>query len=176
MLANIQNYSDRIAAGKQVEKSILDALRQKGYKIKDPSTGEDKYDKIDGWWIGTKGTPYSVQVKFRQSGDDILFELTKDIDKNIPGRDLISKAMVYLVADRSGTTRMFLTKPIKEKGQQILNTIQQDLQKEPNKTNWGGNGWEAKVQVDRAGGQRKIVAYFSPRMFEALATWQLNIH
>lgn len=176
MLANISNYSDRIDAGKRVEKTILDALRQKGYKINDPTSTEDKYDKIDGWWIGTKGTPYSVQVKFRQSGDDILFELVKDLNKNIPGRDLISKAHVYLVADRSGMTRMFLTKPIKEKAQHILDDIQKELKTQPNKTNWNGSGWQAKLQIDRAHGQPKIVAYFRPSLFQALATWQLNIH
>ena len=83
MLANITNYSDRISAGKRVEAEILNALRQKGYKIEDPTEQQDKYDKIDGWWVDKKNNKHGVQVKFRQSGDDILFELMKDLKRNI---------------------------------------------------------------------------------------------
>jgi hypothetical protein len=176
MLANISNYSDRIEAGKRVEHSILNGLRQKGIKIEDPTVQQDKYDKIDGWWVDTKGKKYPVQVKFRQSGDDILFELIKDIDRDIPGRDIISKAILYLVADRSGTTRLFHTQPIKDKAQQVLKMIEKEMETDPQKTEWSGPGWQAKLQVDRAHGQRKVIAYFRPTSFNALATWNLNIY
>ncbi len=176
MLANIQNYGDRISAGKQVESSILNALRQKGYKIEDPTSGEDMYDKIDGWWVDKTQKKHSLQIKFRETGDDILFELVKDLDKNVDGRDMVSKAELYLVVDRNGVTRMFNTKPIKEKATQALRVIKQDLEKNPSKTDWSGSGWSIKVQVDRAHGQRKIVGYFSPKMFTPLATWNLKIH
>lgn len=176
MLANISNYSDRIQAGKQVEYSILNGLRQKGIKIENPTDQQDKYDKIDGWWVDVKGRKHPVQVKFRQSGDDILFELIKDVDRDIPGRDIISKATLYLVADRSGTTRLFHTQPIKDKARQILNTVEQEMETDPQKTEWDGLGWQAKLQVDRAHGQRKVVAYFKPTLFNALATWKLNIY
>lgn len=175
MLAN-SNYSDRVDSGKRVEKKILDSLRQKGYKILDPTAQEDMKDKIDGWWIDKQGNEYPVQVKFRQSGDDILYELTADVDRKIEGRDLKSKADLYLVSDRSGTTRMFLTKPIKEKAKSILSDIQKDLQINPRKTNWEGSGWQVRVQYDRNDGHKKIVAYFSPRLFQALATWELSLN
>lgn len=175
MLANISNYSDRISSGKAVETKILNALRQKGYQIDDPTESEDKYDKIDGWWVDKKGQRYSLQIKFRETGDDILFELVKDLDKNIPGRDIISKAVLYLVVDRSGKTRMFLTAPIKEKAQKIQELILQILSKNPTKTEWKGQGWEIRVQHDRAHGQRKVVAYFSPSMFQPLGEWDLKI-
>lgn len=176
MLADIPDYNTRISAGKVVEKSILDGLRKRGIKIDNPSESEDKYEKIDGWWIDSKQRRHPLQVKFRQSGDDILFELTKDIDKKIVGRDLKSKATLYLVANRSGTTRLFFTKPIKEKAEQLLKTVEDDLKKEPHKTQWSGNGWEVKLQIDRAHGQRKLVAYFKPNLFDAIASWNLNIH
>jgi hypothetical protein len=175
MLANINNYGDRISAGKETEAKILNALRRMGQQISDPTPEEDKYKKIDGWW-DLKGTKRPVQVKFRETGDDILFELVKDIDRNIEGRDMISEADLYLVVDRMGTTRVFLTRPIKEKAKEILNIVEKDRAQSPFKVNWWGTDWQVKMQVDRAHGQRKLVAYFDPKLFNALATWKLNIH
>lgn len=176
MLANIPDYNQRISAGKSVEEKILNALRQRGYKIENPSEQEDKYEKIDGWWIGKNGGRFPLQVKFRESGDDILFELVKDMDKGISGRDPISKSVIYLVVNRTGDARMYLTKPIKKKAQQIVAIIYDELKKNPSKTLWSGDKWEARIQYDRAHGQRKLVAYFHPALFDALVEWKLNLH
>jgi hypothetical protein len=176
MLAGL-DYDQRVDAGKRVEKKILDALRAKGIKIEDPTSGQDMHDKIDGWWLG-KGSnqKYPVQVKFRQSGNDILFEIIKDLDRNVVGRDLKSKSVLYLVADKHGTTRLFQTEPIKKKAQEILNIVQKDLEEDPRQSRWSGNGWEAKIQYDAAHGNRKLVAYFSPNVFNPLATWNLDLY
>lgn len=174
MLADNPNYAQRIAGGKRVEAQILNGFRKLGFKIDNPTAEEDKYDKIDGWWHGKKGKRYPVQIKFRQSGDDILFELIKDIDRKIEGRDVISKADVYLVADRQGTTRMYLTKPIKEQAKKMIALAEKDMAEDPFKTRWRGTGWEMKLQIDRAHGQRKLVAYFEPTLFNALGTWRLH--
>jgi hypothetical protein len=175
MLANISNYSDRISAGKVVEKTILDSLRQKGYKIEDPTPAEDKEDKIDGWWITPKNDRWPLQVKFRETGDDILFELVKDLDRNIPGRDIISKAKLYLVVDRGGKARMFLTDPIKTYAQKIVAALVPVIRRDEGKGVWSGNNWEVRVQTDRAHGQRKLVAYFGPSLFSSIGEWSLKI-
>jgi hypothetical protein len=164
MLANISNYDDRISAGKVVESRILNALRQLGYTIENPSSSEDQNDKIDGWWIGKTGSRVPLQVKFRETGDDILFELVKDLDKGIPGRDIISNAALYLVVDRSGKTRLFLTKPIKDQAQKIVDVLLPVIRRDSGKSFWSGHGWEVRVQHDRAHGQRKLVAYFDPSL------------
>lgn len=171
------DYNQRVDAGKRVEKKILDALRSKGIKIEDPTSSQDMHDKIDGWWLGKNNNQkYPVQIKFRQSGNDILFEIIKDLDRNIAGRDLKSKSVLYLVADKHGTTRLFQTEPIKKKAQEILNIVQQDLEDDPKQTRWSGNGWEAKIQYDSAHGNKKLVAYFNPNVFNSLATWDLNLY
>lgn len=176
MLATIKNYDQRIEAGKRVEKNILDSLRALGYKIQDPTSHEDKYDKIDGWWIDKKDNKYPLQIKFRESGDDIIFEMMKDADRQVVGRDMISKAVIYLVANRQGFTRMYLTKLIKEKAKELLDMVQKDRAENPFKSTWRGHGWEIKLTVDRAYGQRKIMGFFDPDMFTASASWQLKIH
>lgn len=176
MLADLPS-DVRLQGGRGVEHKILDQLRQKGIKIEPPSSREDVIDKIDGWWIGRDGNKkFGLQVKFRQSGDDILFELIRDIDRKQLGRDMKGSAQLYLVADRSGHTRLYTTKPIKEKAQELIDTFQHEFGADPFRTKWYGNGWEMKVQVDRAEGHRKLVAYFSPNLFEPIAEWDLNIY
>ena len=176
MLATTTNYSSRIHAGKQVEHKIIAQLRTKGMTIRDPTPDQDKYDKIDGIGVSPSGKEFPIQIKFRETGDDILFELVSDLDKKKPGRDIISKAEFYVVADRQGVTRMFYTAPIKEKAKEILATTEKDLAADPYKTRWSGSGWEAKMQWDRASGARKIVAYFNPHSFQELGHWQLSLH
>ena len=176
MLATTTDYSTRIHAGKQVEHKIIAQLRAKGMTIHDPTPEQDKYDKIDGIGVSPSGKNFSIQIKFRETGDDILFELVSDLDKKKPGRDIISKADLYIVADRNGTTRMFYTAPIKEKAKEILAAAEKDLTENPYKTRWEGNGWEAKMQWDHASGARKIVAYFDPRSFQELGHWKLTLH
>lgn len=175
MLAGL-SYNDRITSGKKVEKQILDSLRRKGYQILDPSSSEDMYDKIDGWWVDKKGGKHPIQVKFRQSGDDILFELVKNLDLGKEGRDMKSKATLYLVANRQGTTRLYQTKVFKDKAKEILDIVEEDLQTHPEQQFWRGNGWEARVQFDRSSGDRKIVAYFKPTFVNPMATWDLHIN
>jgi hypothetical protein len=176
ILADNPNYRDRISGGRRIETNILNQLREKGLTIENPKDSEDKYDKIDGWLINkNSNVKYAIQIKFRETGDDIIFELVKDLDKKIEGRDLISKASVYIVSDRNGKTRMLLTKEIKDKANQLLSVINSDLEKNPDKTFWHGNGYQVRIQTDRAHGQRKMVAYFTPNLFTIHATWDLNI-
>lgn len=175
LTADIQNYKQRIDAGKAKEKMIIDQLRGHGIKIDEPTSQEDMYEKIDGWIYDKNGTRASVQIKFRESGDDIIFEIVKDLDRDIPGRDLISKAEYYLVVNRDGIGRLIATKAIKDKAHMILERVKKDLLAMPSKTRWQDVGWEAKITQDRAHGQNKLMAYFNPKMFTILGSWKFKL-
>jgi len=175
LTADIGNYNQRIAAGKVKEKAIVDQLRKYGIKIDDPTAQEDMYDKIDGWIYDKTGAKKSVQIKFRESGDDIIFEIVKDLDQNRPGRDMISKAELYLVVDRSGSGKLISTDAVKKKASELLKVVQSDLQKVPNKTQWSGVGWEVKITQDRAHGQNKLMGYFNPKMFSIIHNWKFTL-
>jgi hypothetical protein len=175
LTADIGNYNQRIAAGKVKEKMIVDQLRKYGVKIDDPTQQEDMYDKIDGWMYDSKGVKNSVQIKFRESGDDIIFEMVKDLDKNIPGRDMISKAQLYLVVDRTGAGKLINTDSVKKKAQELLKVVESDLEKNPNKTRWSNVGWEVKITQDRAHGQNKLMGYFNPKMFTIIHNWKFAL-
>lgn len=176
MLAGL-DYDQRVDAGKRVENKILDALRDRGIKIEEPTSSQDMYDKIDGWWIGKNNNQrYPVQVKFRQSGNDIIFEVVKDFDRNVPGRDMKSKSVLYLVADKRGQTRLYHTEAIKKKAQEVLKIVQDSLKQDPKQNRWDGTGWEAKMQYDAYHGNKKLMVYFNPNSFNTLATWDLDLH
>lgn len=174
------DYGQRGEIGRGVEQQMLNLLRGKGFKIDPATSGQDKHDKIDAWWIDKSGNRHGTQVKFRQRGDDILIELVANIEANIEGRDMKSKAVLYLIADRQGITRLYSMKPIKDKANQILHQVESDLDKNPNQTLWSGPGWEARVQVEpnpRIGKpHRKIVSYLKQNLFEPYGTWNLNLH
>lgn len=161
MLNTITDYSSRIAAGKAKEALIIDELRIKGLNIELPTASQDKYDKIDGFFITAKTQKrLSFQLKFRESGDDVIFEIIKDWDNNIEGRDLISKAEVYIIVDRHGKVNMYSTKLIKDKAKELL-----DLADSNPKENQEGNGWQMKFTIDKATGSTKLMAYLKPTLF-----------
>ena len=91
-----QHIDQRVEYGKGIEKQIFDSLIKCGLKLREPSIGEDKHDKIDGWWTTASGEK-PIQIKYRDTGDDILFEVIKDVRLGIPGRDMIGKAEFYAV-------------------------------------------------------------------------------
>jgi len=172
MNADITNYDSRIADGKAVEKKIISALRSNGIKVEDPTAHEDMHDKIDGWFVYKDGTRHSVQIKFRESGDDILFEIIKNWDANIIGRDLVSKAEYYLIVDRNGYGRLFNTQPIKLMAEKVLHFVKETLKLNANRTTWEfANKWQAKITIDRAHGNRKLMAYFNPSTFVSVKEW-----
>jgi len=173
--SNIKDYSTRISAGKSIESKIIQSLRDRGIDIALPSKQEDMYDKIDGW-ITKDGKKHSVQIKYREGGDDIIFEILKDMDRNVLGRDMESKAEYYIVVDRQGNGKMYSTKLIKALAQKMLDFVEKSLKLNRSKTDWKFNGgwnnsWELKITIDNAHGQRKLMAFMNPLMFDAIGEW-----
>jgi hypothetical protein len=165
-MINGASYDERVALGKAKEQQAIDLLRSKGVVIQDPTAREDMYDKIDGW-VMEDGKRLALQVKVREGGDDIIFEIMKDIDRDLPGRDSVSKAHYYLVVDRKGVARMFLTEPIKTLAQHLLKVATALSSKQA----WQGIGWQMKITVDKAHGNRKLMAYMNPGLFKCLGEW-----
>lgn len=170
-MLNHQDYSARLASGKAVEKEILNVLRKAGITIEEPAVNEDMVDKIDGW-MTWKGKRVSVQVKFREGGDDVIFEIIKDIDQNIPGRDMVSKADYYLVMDTMNIIRLFAVEQIKTMAKLVRDHVLGELHYTPSRTDWGSRtACNVKITVDKCHGNRKMMAYFNPKMLTSLGEW-----
>ena len=165
MLNTVTDYNTRIALGKSQEPIIIDFLRSKGMKVDLPTANQDIKDKIDGFILPKAGGRISFQLKFRESGDDIIFEIIKDWNRNIEGRDLVSKAQLYVVVDRHGRLNIFNTKDIKAKARELLDLAD----KTPN--NQSGTGWDLKFTTDKSNNNVKLMGFFSPSLFKPIASY-----
>ena len=170
MIAHLSEQ-ERVAYGKSKEHLIVKKLGELGYSINPATENEDKFDKIDGFFIDNNQCKKSIQVKYRESGDDVLFEIIKDWDRNIYGRDYISKADLYVVSDRSGVTRMYSKILFKDLATKILDIVDND----PNNRDWSGKGWEAKLRPDPKTKILKLIAYISPTLFPSLFEEHLTL-
>jgi hypothetical protein len=172
MLNTITNYDDRISAGKQQESFIISAMKARGFNIEIPNAHQDKYDKIDGFILPKAGGRLSFQLKQRESKNDIIFEIIKDWDQNIEGRDLISKAELYVIVDSTGLLNIYNVNEIKAKAKELLALADA----KPN-INQVGQGWELKFTIDKAHGNKKLMAFFSPSLFTSKFSWRIpNYH
>ncbi|MHC4332521.1 MAG: hypothetical protein ACYSUV_02075 [Planctomycetota bacterium] len=173
LTADITNYDQRVRTGRVKEIAIIETLRRAGVTVEPPTREEDMRQGIDAWIIGPEAH-HSLQIKFRESGDDIIFEIIKDIAQNILGRDFQGVAEYYLVVNRAGVGRMVKTKDIKTRAESLLKMAQEEWARKTGVRRWEGKGWELKVTVDRAHGYAKLMAYFNPNLFEAVGTWQFS--
>jgi len=168
MLNNVTDYNTRITLGKSNELNIINYLKSHGYNIELPTAHADMHDKIDGFIIPKSGGRLSFQLKFRESGDDIIYEIIKDWDNNIEGRDLISKAQLYVVVNRQGILSIFKTLDIKTKAIELLKLA------DANPIDQSGNGWQIKFRNDVAHGNLKLMGYFSTKLFPLIASHRIS--
>lgn len=159
MLNTITNYDDRISAGKERESFIIDAMIARGFKIERPTAHQDMKDKIDGVILPKAGGKLSFQLKFREHRNDIIFEIIKDWDRNILGRDLISKADLYVIVEPNGELNVYATKEIKDKAHELLALA------DKNPVNQEGFGYQLKFTLDKAHGQKKLMGFFNKSLF-----------
>lgn len=167
----------RVQRGLKRENQIAEALRdQAGLQIVDATPDEDKERKVDRWIESPEGR-IAVQIKYREVGTDLLFEVYDkfngwDDPNNKLGRDMFGDAEQYavLLSDRktvimvpTATAKALIEKMIAEakKGwTEISHT----------KTlNYRHNGilCQLKAQSDPADGRSKMVAYIPPVYFWA---------
>jgi len=166
MLNTVTDYTSRIALGKEQEAYIIDYLNHNGYKIDLPTSQQDKFDKIDGFFCPKTGGRLSFQLKFREGGADIIFEAVKDWEANIMGRDMISKAQLYVIVNPQGLLSIYNTAAIKTKANELL--------ADANPVNQRGDKWEMKFTTDKASGNHKLMMFFNPSLFPTVATLQIK--
>ncbi len=137
----------RVKEGKKMELRIIDSMKAAGFMVAPATEQEDKYQKIDGWLDGQ-----SLQIKYRETGDDILFEVYKDWTKGIEGRDLCGKADLYACINRSGQGVIVKTAQIKDLIKAALPIVK-------DKGCYKAGGLDIKLRPDAYHGQLKCVAF-----------------
>ena len=159
-----QPINQRVQYGKSIEKQIFDSLVQCGMKLREPSSQEDKYDKIDGWWQTPNGE-IPIQIKYRDTGTDILFEVMKDYHRNIPGRDMIGKAKFYAVLSLGKIVIISV-----DEAKQLIETMKQKAQAEgfDQRGNFRMGKAMLRVRPDPQSQQEKLMAYIPISMLKQI--------
>jgi hypothetical protein len=168
---------ERVEAGKKVESAIIAKLNEIGMKLSQPTNSEDILQKVDAWYVNKQGTRVGIQIKYRESGSDLLFEVFDTFvefksDKNKMGRDMIGLAKEYAVLIEN---KIIIVE--KQKAIDVINEMLDEAR---------CNGWsksngrtktlfyesdrcelQMKLQDDPADGRKKIVAYIPKEFFQA---------
>ena len=182
---------DRVRHGRKREGQIADALRdQVGLPLEDATEREDKERKIDRWLV-KDGKRTAVQIKYRETGDDLLVEVFDkwfgwDATGNKIGRDMIGDAKLYAVLRQDRKTVVLVsTSTLKKIVNDMLTAARQfgwtvdngDASKTLRYSKAGGR-CELKVQRDPRDGRSKMVAYIPANVliFEHQAeTYKVNL-
>lgn len=158
--------NEQVKAGIEREKHITNALQsQYGLIFQQATEVEDKERKIDRWLIeGSKRTP--VQIKYRESGDDLLVEVYSKwygwgSEYNKIGRDMIGSAQLYLVLRKDKRTVVIVDSNVLKKIVNEMLEVAEGLKWENKVFNhFKVSGQvQLRVQHDPYDGRMKMVAY-----------------
>lgn len=169
----------RVAHGLERERQIAEALRkQAGLPIVDSTGYEDKDRKVDRW-INYPDGRIALQIKYRETGEDLLFEVFDrfngwDATGNKVGRDMVGDAAEYAVLMQDRSTIVMVPTELAKK---VVNTMV-DAARTHGWTVMGPFGGtfkyfangvklELKVQRDPGDGRSKMVAYIPAQYFIA---------
>jgi hypothetical protein len=179
----------RVALGKLRESQIANALKNQHHlDIRDATDSQDKFRKIDRW-LFMNGALVPLQIKFRNKGDDLLFEVydtfrgwefrdgitasTQYGLQNKIGRDMQGDALLYAVLLSDGkSVKIVDTAPAKRFIWEMVKTAEtkgwttETHTKTLRLTLPNGKRAELKLQSDPGDGRPKMVAYIPPTMFE----------
>jgi hypothetical protein len=179
------DIQDRVKAGRSIEKQVLEVIEKivvkSGYVVTPPTIRQDKHDKIDGV-ISRDGISHSIQIKFRQTGEDILVEVIRPFTyekvkaKVFDGRDMIGKADWYAVLHHSGrkiywinasVLKRFIEKAIDNFAKELENGIKLDHRED---------GIELKIVNDPRDGIMKLMAFVTPeKVSKAVLDADINL-
>lgn len=174
-----QRIDDRVSYGKKIEGQIVKTLEQKyGWQINPVSVNQDKFDKIDGMVIKTDESlpislPAPIQIKYRDTGNDLLLEVVKSVDLQkfysrvvstaelLNGRDMKGNAKIYASLDKDGKTiRIRLADEAKQIARDLLEKLRSSRSKFLD-----SNGSQIRFVNDPHTKQMKINAFINPNSF-----------
>ncbi len=152
------DHATRLKMGRQMEAAVARKLEELGIKVVHSGREDDAFKGID-FWVTLNDKRISAQVKQREVGDDIIFEIWKDYDGSSRpnGRDYNGKAQLYIAVDTKGNGFWVVPSVLK-------NTADEYLAKYGMK-NGTHNGAFFKVTKDNRTKTTKLMAFFPPSKF-----------
>lgn len=177
MPACYAEYRERVKEGKKREEQIALALiSQHNLPLQEATAHEDSTDKVDRWLLNPDGTRTAVQIKYRETSDELLFEVFHTFkgwnhDGNKVGRDMKGLSTLYAVLRQDQRTIVmvpvsFAKLVIAEmlEGAKECGWITRDGKRRFFYHKAGGK-CELRVQNDPADGRQKMLAYIPASVF-----------
>jgi hypothetical protein len=177
MLAD-KDHNARVEGGRKVEQFVIDKLIKSGFNTTKASDSDDMIKKVDVW-LKTKGEKVGIQIKFRETGNDILFEVFDTFydfhdGRNKKGRDMIGEAKKYAV---------LINNKIVIVDKQEAKDVIEEMVQEARCNGWSKKGetstlfyddrgfeLQLKMTRDHADGRRKMVAFIPKDYFKQSQT------
>lgn len=167
-------YANRVREGKENEFEIMRQLVKMGHyiEIRVGEDGEldDMKEGIDCWMLMDDGWLHAVQIKVRQTGDDISYELYYDRDTKSDGRDVKGRSEFYLVVDTQGVGTMIRT--------DLIRDMEPMLRAAYDEGNMRSRKWMLFEKTEEGdtndfGVERvKLLVYIKPPLHEVIQQWQ----
>lgn len=182
---NTMEYNERVREGKRGEAIIIRKLRELGYRIREPSPTDDIFEKIDGYIVNKTSTEEPVQIKYRQTGIDLLMEtcfLTYPSGDEIPcekivmnGRDVKGTAKVFICVEKDRRTIRFCDySSMKKEAVRMTNHLLSMRKKNQTKTLYRETTiGQVRVSQDKCSKRSKIIFFCKPDTF-CLRTHKLS--
>lgn len=163
--------SARIAAAHKLEDQIRQQVFDNCQHRVDPPSPTEDMAGIDGWWIRGEGQKEPIQIKMRDtrggSGQtDVLFEVMRDYDLNIPGRDLKNKTVKTYLFVSNGKAVFLDVSTAKELIKSMMDRV--EIEGFDERGNFRMGGAELKLRPDPYSQQRKVTAYIPVSYFTQL--------
>jgi hypothetical protein len=162
------DFNQRVRRGKVIEHQIITQMRANGMMIYETTKTDDMYQKIDAWWVREDGQRHGVQIKFRETGDDVIFEVYKDFDYKVWGRDLVGQSTYTLCVNRQGEGVLVSTQELKHKIHVALESLETKGWTNPTTKMFSNPFLQLKLRPDAYHGQNKLVGFIQPRSLEVL--------
>ncbi len=152
------DHATRIQMGRKMEAEVAKKLEDLGIKVVHSGREDDMFKGID-FWVTLGDKRLSAQVKQREVGDDIIFEVWKDYDGSSQpnGRDYNGKAQLYIAVDTKGNGFWVVPSLLKQVTDEYLSKFGMK----------NGKYKDAffKVTKDNRSGNTKLMAFFPPSSF-----------
>jgi hypothetical protein len=186
-----QKFRDRVNFGKDIEKKVMEALiHMYGWDI-DPSTdSQDMHEKVDGWImqtddkVGILNEMTPLQVKYRDTGDDLLMEVIKKWSPDmldIPcescctGRDMKGLATIYAVLDQGGRIiRMRKVHEARTLARHLLRRLFEEHRSNPKTKCITLDKSQIRFTRDPSTRLPKVIAYLNPESFQWKVDYKLD--
>ena len=175
-----EEYDTRVTYGKTIEKYIQDELKKNDMVIQDPTEYEDMHDKIDGYIVNEQGLRIPLQIKYRETGDDIIFETTfldkydihhrltmRKLSPNMVmnGRDMIGQSSIYACLSKDSKSIWICdTNEIKACAKTMASRLIV-MHLESGRLCYVDREGEIKITTDQSSKRRKIIFFANPETF-----------